>query len=93
VLLAHLVLFGFVYPGERSLVPAWLMDELLERLRREGDDAAERLCAGTLLSREQYLHDVGRQGYLDGRLEPFGRMTPQDVAHWTDAIAADGAKR
>ena len=26
VLLSHLVLFGFIYPGERALVPAWVMD-------------------------------------------------------------------
>jgi hypothetical protein len=53
VLLSHLVLFGFVYPGERSLVPRWLIDELVERLRLETHSAAPRNdhCAGTLLSR------------------------------------------
>ncbi len=32
---ATLVLFGFIYPGERELVPTWVLDELCERLLRE----------------------------------------------------------
>jgi hypothetical protein len=44
------------------------------------------VCAGTLLSREQYLHDVEQLGYVDGRLTPASTMTAEDVAVWTDAI-------
>ena len=89
VLLAHLVLFGFVYPGERTRVPHWVMDELLERLRVEAETAPPRdaRCAGTLLSREQYLPDVAHKGYEDARLAA-GTMTTQDVAGWTAAIGA-----
>jgi len=92
VLLSHLVLYGFIYPGERAVVPGWLMDELLERLRHDDQPppAQPRLCAGTLLSREQYLPDVEQQGYEDGRVEPLGAMTRQDVEHWTDAIPGRG---
>jgi predicted nucleotidyltransferase len=92
VLLSHLVLYGFIYPGERAVVPDWLMDELLEQLRhdRQPPPAQPKLCAGTLLSREQYLPDVEQQGYEDGRVEPFGAMTRQDVEHWTDAIPGRG---
>jgi hypothetical protein len=91
VLLAHLTLFGFVYPGERHRVPAWVMDRLLANLAAEtaqppGDDP--RVCAGTLLSRQQYLHDVERLGYVDGRLTAASTMTPDDVARWTEAIGA-----
>jgi len=88
VLLSHLVLFGFVYPGERDRLPVWLIDELSEQLRREAR-AAERgapLCAGTLLSREQYLPDVAQRGYEDVRLGPQSTMTTRDVAEWTAAI-------
>jgi nucleotidyltransferase DUF2204 len=90
VLLSHLVLFGFIYPGERSLVPPWLMDELSERLRVETHSAPERSehCAGTLLSREQYLPDVAHKGYEDVRLGPHSTMTTDDVADWTAAIDA-----
>jgi hypothetical protein len=36
VLLSHLILFGFVYPGERGAVPRWVLDRLLTALRHEG---------------------------------------------------------
>ncbi len=91
VLLAHLSLFGFIYPGERHRVPAWVMDRLCERLAEENRRPPAHdphICAGTLLSREQYLHDVERLGYVDGRLTPASTMTPEDVATWTEAIPA-----
>jgi predicted nucleotidyltransferase len=91
VLLAHLVLFGYIYPGERQRIPRWVMDELVGRLAAETNQPAAvdaHLCAGTLLSREQYLHDVEQLGYVDGRLTPASTMTPQDVAIWTEAIPA-----
>ncbi|RYZ03846.1 MAG: hypothetical protein EOO24_13435, partial [Comamonadaceae bacterium] len=91
VLLAHLTLFGYVYPGERDRIPAWVMDQLLARLAAEvRQPPAEdpHVCAGTLLSREQYLHDVERLGYIDGRLTPVSTMTPADVEIWTEAIPA-----
>lgn len=88
VLLAHLVLYGFVYPGEAEPAPRWLMDDLLGRLTRErrGLESDERICQGTLLSRAQYLVDVEYAGYADARLEPRGTMSREDVAHWTAAI-------
>ncbi len=87
VLFAHLVLFGFVYPSERTRVPARLLRDLSERLQQElGDDGAERVCHGTILSREQYLTDVEQWQYEDARVAPHGSMSPADVAHWTAAI-------
>jgi hypothetical protein len=88
VLLAHLTLFGFIYPGERHRVPRWVMETLLGRLTAETrQPPAEdpHICAGTLLSRAQYLHDVEQLGYVDGRLTPVSTMTPKDVAEWTEA--------
>jgi hypothetical protein len=88
VLLSHLVLFGFVYPGDRDAVPAWVLEELTGRLLREGQAAppAGRVCRGTLISREQYLTDVEEWGYQDARLVPPGTMSPGDVQVWTEAI-------
>ncbi|GAB3544986.1 hypothetical protein GCM10027343_20770 [Noviherbaspirillum agri] len=88
ILLAHLVMFGFVYPAERGLVPVAIMDELMERLRRETHSPAPQqdLCLGTLLSREQYLNDIDAQGLQDGRVVPLGNMTNDDVSIWTQAI-------
>lgn len=88
VLLSHLVLFGFIYPGERDRIPRQVMLELLGRLERDVHEEpnGERVCQGTLISREQYLVDVHQWGYRDGRLAPDVRMTPSDIAHWTNAI-------
>ena len=97
VLLSHLVLFGFVYPEHRGLIPNAVMEELLKRLRREqkGEKPAEEetphtgICHGTLLSREQYLVDIEQQGLRDARIEPLGKMSAKDTAHWTRAIEDD----
>lgn len=86
VLFAHLVLFGYVYPSEARRVPRWVMDELAGRLRDEGEQPIERVCCGTLLSREQYLVDVEEWGFRDGRLPPHGRMRPSEIEAWTAAI-------
>lgn len=91
VLLAHLMLFGYIYPGERHRVPRWVMDKLVARLVAETHmppPEGLHVCAGTLLSREQYLHDVEQLGYVDGRLTPASTMTAEDIAVWTDAIPA-----
>jgi len=88
VLLSHLVLYGFVYPGERTAVPKHVLRELTDRLLAEAPDGqpGPRVCQGTLLSREQYLPDVDQWGYADARLEPRGSLSTADVAHWTAAI-------
>jgi hypothetical protein len=88
VLLSHLVLFGFVYPGERDRVPAAVLRELSSRLERElaSPPGPELICQGTLLSREQYLPDVACWGYRDARRRPGGTMTRAEIARWTAAI-------
>lgn len=88
VLLAHLVLFGFIYPSERWRVPEWVMRELLGRAMKQLGDPpeTERICGGTLLSRAQYLVDVQCWGYLDARLTAPATMTDRDVEAWTAAI-------
>jgi hypothetical protein len=87
VLLSHLILFGFVYPGERTLIPAAIMEDLMSRLRSETRTAGpQRLCRGTLLSRQQYLVDIRDWGFRDARLEERVHMSEKDIAHWTEAI-------
>jgi hypothetical protein len=92
VLLAHLVLFGFIYPGERDKIPAAVMEALTRRLQAETAlppaEASQGLCRGTLLSREQYLVDVEEWGYGDARLQPEGPMSAEEIAIWTEAIGA-----
>jgi hypothetical protein len=88
VLLSHLVLFGFIYPGERSLVPSAVMKDLLSRLAAELEVPTRdsKVCQGALLSRGQYLVDVDEWGYEDARMQPRGSMTPEQIAVWTAAI-------
>jgi hypothetical protein len=94
VLLSHLVLFGFVYPGERNIIPSETMKELLDRAGSDTVPSAtdNRLCRGTLLSRAQYLADVERLNYTDVRMaEDRVKMTSAEVQSWTNAI--DGENR
>ncbi len=88
VLLAHLVLFGFIYPGERGRISGRVMDEMIARLESEvwTPPIDERLCQGTILSREQYLVDIERWNYRDARLQPTGSMTREETERWTAAI-------
>jgi hypothetical protein len=87
VLLAHLILFGFIFPSERSRVPVTVIQGLLQRLDDEvaQPGAAEAVCYGTLLSWSQYLGDVLGGSYRDGRIRPFGNMSAEEVARWTAA--------
>jgi hypothetical protein len=71
VLLAHLVLYRFAFPSERSQVPRWVMSELLHRSLAlvPEEDPERRICRGTLLTKEQYRHVVERDGYEDERAQ------------------------
>src|SRR5437867_3505106 len=87
VLLSHLILFGYIYPGERARIPVAIMEQLTARLRHETNYAGrERLCRGTLLSRQQYLVDVQEWGFRDARLEERVQMNEKDIVYWTDAV-------
>ena len=88
VLLAHLCLFGFMYPSERNRIPAWIMAGLMGRLDHEmrTEPPAERIAQGTLVSREQYLVDLEIWGFKDARLTEVSAMTHDDIAQWTRAI-------
>jgi hypothetical protein len=92
-LYAHLVLFGYIYPSEREQVPAWVMQELGSRIAGELESTStEKVCFGTILSRQQYLKDIHEWGYLDPRLEPLGTMSADEIAQWTAGIEKDGSK-
>jgi hypothetical protein len=65
ILLSALCAFQFVYPAERDHVPAWVMDELLERMRRSRDlpPSEDRLCRGQYLDPYSYQIDLKSWGY------------------------------
>lgn len=87
VLLSHLILFGYIFPAEKDRVPPEVLQELVARLPNEKLSPNEKqTCRGTLLSRAQYLTDIGENGLRDARLDPRTRLTPAEIAAWTKAI-------
>ena len=69
VLLSHLMLFRFAYPSERETVPQWVMTDLLSRsvgTLREGN-WEQKICRGNLISRVNYVLDIEKWGFTDGR--------------------------
>jgi hypothetical protein len=90
VLLSHVLLFRFAYPGERSIVPDWLMVELLSRASRTilDGDWVERVCRGNLMSRVNYRVDIEQWGYRDGRKwDELTRKGESDAARPTSEAA------
>jgi hypothetical protein len=88
-LLSHLILFGYIYPDEASIIPDQIIHYLVHRLENDKSKVGSRreVCQGTLLSRSQYLHDLENLGYQDPRLPPDGRMTAEEVAIWTNGVS------
>ncbi|MGK4002932.1 hypothetical protein WMF31_09950 [Sorangium sp. So ce1036] len=74
VLFAHLTLYRFVYPGARSRVPEWLVEELCRRTMEQAraGDAPLRVCRGSLISRHQYTHDYDKLGLAPPSGAPHG---------------------
>lgn len=85
VLLAHLVLFLYVYPDAHGMVPDGVLDELWQR-RVVVPPHGDRVCRGTLLSRAQYLVDIHAWAYMDARLPPHGPMSDREVIAWTAEV-------
>jgi len=75
VLLIHLLNFRFIYPSERERVPAWLMDELLDRLahQRQLPPPQARICRGRMFSSLDYEIDVREWGFADNEEMVSGR--------------------
>jgi len=68
VLLVHVMLFDFIYPGERACIPEEVREELMHK-RRDFAPGEERLCRGPILSKTQYLADLELWGFHDVRVD------------------------
>ena len=79
LLLAQLQTFTYVYPGYRSNVPAWVMEQLIERARADiaRDDEDADVTRGPLISRFSFAIDVREWGFSD----PRGEMVRQARSH------------
>lgn len=88
LLLSHLILFGFVYPGEVGVIPELLYRDLLDRARamRREPPPDERICRGPLLSRAEYRHDLEQWGYKDVRQIGECALKAADIEKWTNAV-------
>jgi hypothetical protein len=84
ILLSHLILFGYIYPGHRDEIPPHEIESLLTAARN-APVPDEKLCRGTMFSYQQYLVDINSWGYVDARLKPQGPMTAQEIEQWTKA--------
>jgi len=74
LLLSHLVMFRYVYPSHRDLVPPGVLDELLARFQRTRVRPwrGGELCRGFLLDGiGTYSLDVTEWGYRDARQEAW----------------------
>jgi hypothetical protein len=91
VLFSFVTLFGYIYPTQRTKIPDWVQRRLADSFTREvGQNApGERVCAGTLLSRAQFLVDIQEWGYRDARAPEL--MSQQALTQWT--AAAVGASK
>jgi hypothetical protein len=69
VLLQHLLLFRYVFPCDRHAVPQAVLEDLLDRVRRQEADVAgaRPTCRGRFLSRTQYRTALEKWGYADAR--------------------------
>jgi hypothetical protein len=79
VLLAHLILFRYIYPTERGCVSDELIDRLISITRAE-PKSKTKLCRGTNLANRAYGMDIRRWGFTDARLQPHGSLTPDQIA-------------
>jgi hypothetical protein len=79
VLLAHLVLFGYIYPSEKGCVPEHVMNRLTTLMGNERP-TSQRICRGTNIAQKSFLVDVHEFGFADARLKPYGPLTREELS-------------
>jgi Aminoglycoside-2''-adenylyltransferase len=81
VLLAHAILFRYSYPSERDCVPQWVMERLKVATHESMMERVNgtKLCRGTFLAQKSYGQDVSHWGFADGRLEPHGPLSREEL--------------
>ena len=79
LLLAQLQTFSYVYPGYRSNIPAWVMEQLIEQARTDiaRDEEEADVTRGTMISRFSFAIDVREWGFAD----PRGEIVRQARSH------------
>lgn len=67
LLLAHVHLFDYAYPGQTERIPQRVRQHLIERLAGPRPAADAKLCQGTLISRFSFAIDVNEWEFIDAR--------------------------
>jgi hypothetical protein len=85
ILWSHLVLFGFIFPSKRHLIPLELVREFAARVVQEQSEpfVGEPVCNGTLLSRIQYQPDL--REFVDARKAPRSETSSEETQRWVEA--------
>ncbi|MDO1447105.1 nucleotidyltransferase [Rhodocytophaga aerolata] len=65
LLLAQCLIFQFVYPTERELIPRWLFDQLIALAKDQYALPApvEKVCLGPIIDQTQYKNDITQWDY------------------------------
>ncbi|HRO43433.1 MAG TPA: nucleotidyltransferase [Flavipsychrobacter sp.] len=72
LLLAHIILFQFVYPTDfHDIIPKWLFDELVSRANDQYElpSQVERVCRGPIIDNTQYSVDVKQWDYKSSTIK------------------------
>lgn len=85
VLWSHLILFGFIFPSKRNLIPLQLVKEFAARVLKEQSEpwVGDPVCNGTLLSRIQYELDL--RVFSDARKAVRSEMSNEEIQRWVEA--------
>lgn len=85
VLWSHLILFGFIFPSKRNLIPLQLVKEFAARVLKEQSEpwVGDPVCNGTLLSRIQYQLDL--RVFSDARKAVRSEMSNEEIQRWVEA--------
>ena len=85
VLWSHLILFGFIFPSKRHLIPLALVKEFAARVLQDRSEPflGYPVCNGTLLSRIQY--EVDLREFADAREAVRSEMSNAEIQRWVEA--------
>jgi hypothetical protein len=80
VLVSHLIMFGYIYPSHRDVIPWQVMGELMDRLKETHQQpwTGGKACRGLLVDGSGgYALDVEEWGYRDIRQETWEELQHQ----------------
>lgn len=80
LLLSHLIMFRYVFPSHRDVIPSEVMDDLLARLERSRREpwSGGKVCRGPLLDvNGSYAQYVEEWGYRNARREAWEELQRQ----------------